>query len=62
MAQLHPGAPLLLAPTVAGNSDECEKAKTRHTKTKRIITPARKEQNRVAQRLYRKFKSPIENS
>ncbi|KUL87984.1 hypothetical protein ZTR_03961 [Talaromyces verruculosus] len=53
MAQLKPRGPLLSGPSVAGVSDDCKNDNTKHPKSKRIITPARKEQNRVAQRLYR---------
>jgi hypothetical protein len=55
MAQLKPRGRLLSAPSVAGVSDDSKKENTKYAKSKRIITPARKEQNRVAQRLYRKL-------
>lgn len=55
MARLHPRGPLLLTPTVAGVSDDRKNENNKDKKSKRVITPARKEQNRVAQRLYRKF-------
>lgn len=56
MAQLHPRGPLLSTPTVADVSGDCKNENSKDKKSKRVITPARKEQNRVAQRLYRKLR------